>query len=260
MRYLLLRCLPWLVGALGFFAFEWTWKDAGIYPYSLFVPWIALIIAALLIGWRKVSFNELIEKMAVPTIAFATLALVCLFAEQPIERGFLTALGAGIPLLSLELLFLYAYQPTRYPVNAISRLNLALVPLTAFFLAVGLMGLQIFLTDPAWEHVADPVTLGAFMLLGAVLTLITGHPTSDRAHRVRWTAFGALLGLHIGLLCIILPVSLSVIGCIAALGFAAPLRARRYGYDPKPPIQLAWVEGISAFVLFMTILLVSRWA
>ena len=260
MRYLILRALPWLVGALGFFAIEWTWSDPKNYPWTLVAPWVALIVAAFVIGWRKVSFTELVEKMTMPTIAFAALGLACLLAEHPLERGLLTALGAGIPLLSLELLFLYAYQPTRYPVNAISRLNLALVPLTAFFLAVGLIGLQVFLTDPAWERIADPITMGSFAALGAVLALITCHPTSDRAHRVRWTLFGALLGLHIGILCIILPVSLSVSGCIAALGIAAPLRARRYGHDPKPPKQLAWAEGAMAFVFFFTILLVSRWA
>jgi hypothetical protein len=122
------------------------------------------------------------------------------------------------------------------------------------------MGLQVFLTDPAWVHIADTVTLGVFSLLGAILALITCHPTSDRGHRVRWSAFGALLGLQIGILCVILPVALPVIGCTAALGLASPLRARRYGHDPKPPTQLAWAEGSMALVFFLALLLVSRWA
>jgi hypothetical protein len=260
MRYLILRCLPWLVGALGFVALEWTWRDANVYPWPLVAPWVALVLSALLIGWRKVSIGELVEKMTMPAIAYAALGLACLLVEQPFEQILFTALGVGIPLLSLELLFLYAYQPTRYPVNAISRLNLALVPLTAYFLAIGLIGLQIFLTDPAWEQIADPITFGIFAALGAILALITCHPTSDRWHRTRWAIFGALLGLQIGILCAIMPVALPVIGCVAALGLAAPLRARRYGHDPKPPTKLAWAEGTMAFVFFITLLLVSRWA
>jgi hypothetical protein len=260
MRYLILRCLPWLVGALGFVALEWTWNEPASYPWPLLIPWVALILAALVIGWRKVSVSELIEKMTMPVIAFAALGLACLLIEDELGQILFTLLGIGIPLLSLELLFLYAFQPTRYPVNAISRLNLALVPLTGYFLGVGLMGLQVFLTDPAWVHIADPVTLGIFAALGSVLALITCHPTSDRAHKARWASFGALLGLQIGILCIILPVALPVIGCVAALGLAAPLRARRYSHDPKPPVRLAWAEGTMAFVFFVTILLVSRWA
>jgi hypothetical protein len=260
MRYLLLRSLPWLVGGLGVLCFEWTWSAPDSYPWFLCAPLAALVVATFVIGWRKVSLAEIIEKMTVPVIAYMAVALGALLVEQPAEQILITALGAGIPLLSLELLFLYAYQPSRYPVNAISRVNLALIPLSAFFLAEGLMGLRIFLTDPSWESVADPVTVGSFAALGLVLALLTSHPTSDRGHRLRWALFGALLGIHIGILCVIMPVALPVIGCVAALGLAAPIRARRYGHDPKPPAKLAWVEGSMAFVFFLALLLVSRWA
>ncbi|HVM90541.1 MAG TPA: hypothetical protein VMU11_01425 [Verrucomicrobiae bacterium] len=260
MRYLLLRSLPWLVGILGIFCFEWTWNAPSSYPWLLCLPLAAAVMSMFVIGWRKVSLLELIEKMTVPMIAYVTVALAALLVEQPVEQILITALGAGIPLLSLELLFLYAYQPSRYPVNAISRVNLALIPLSAFFLAEGLMGLQIFLTDPAWKQIADPVTIGTFIALGAILALLTSHPTSDRGSRTRWTLFGGLLGLHLGILCAILPVALPVAGCLVALGLAAPMRARRYGHDPKPPAQLAWAEGTFAFVLFLTLMLVSKWA
>ncbi len=253
MPYLFLRLLPWLVGAAGFAAAEWTWRHPSDYPWALAAVLVAYVASGIVLGWRRLGAHDLTMKMLTPAVAFVALALASLLAEQPTERIALTILLAVVPGYALELLFLLAHQPSRYPVNGLSRLNLALVPLAAFCFAVGLVGMQIFVQLPKW------ITLAAFTGVGALLSFLTEHPGVERAIRVRWTAFGALLGLHVGALAVVLPVGLEVIGALAAIAFAWPLRARRYGYEPKPPRSLAAAESAGAMVLFLTILLVSRW-
>ncbi|KAA0205892.1 hypothetical protein EDM68_04025 [Candidatus Uhrbacteria bacterium] len=253
MPYLFIRLLPWLVGVAGFAAAEWTWRHPNDYPWALVGVLAAYAASAITLGWKRLSTRDLSAKMLTPAVTFVALALASLLAEQPGERLALTLLLAIVPGYALELLFLLAHQPTRYPVNGLSRLNLALVPLAAFCFAVGLVGMQIFIQLPKW------ITLGAFTGVGALLSFLTEHPSVERAVRVRWTAFGALLGLQVGMLAIVLPVGLEVIGALAAIAFAWPLRARRYGYEPKPPRSLAVAESAGAMVLFLAILLVSRW-
>lgn len=254
MPYLLLRILPWLVGGASFFAAEWTWRNPQDYPLVLGIALVIYFAASVLIGWKRLELKDLAAKMLLPAIAFVGLALASLMAEQPIERNVLTALFAIIPAYGLELLYLLTHQPSRYPVNGLSRFNLALVPLSAFSFSVGLIGMQIFIHLPKW------VILFSFTALYALLAFLTDHPNAERASKMRWTVFGALLGLQIGILSVILPVGLEAIGGIAALAVAWPLRARRYTYEPKPPRSLAVAESIGALVLFFAILLVSRWA
>lgn len=254
MRLLVIRFSPWLVGVAALLAAQWTWTHPRDYPWALASVLLAYFAASLALGWKKLGPKDLAAKMMMPGFAFASLVLASLMAERMEERLLLTILMTAVPLYSLELLYLLAHQPSRYPVNGLSRLNLALVPLSAYCLAVGLVGMQIFIRTPDWATVA------AFTLIGAAVARITEHPTVGRAASVRWIAFGGLLGLHVGLLAVTLPVGLEVIGSLAALAFAFPLRARRYSYEPKPPRRLAMVEGAGATVLFVAILLVSRWA
>lgn len=254
MRYLLLRLLPWLVGALGLAASEWVWQRPGDYPWPLALTVAAFFAASAVLAWKHLSLHEWLNKMLPAAMSGASIALVFLMVEQPWERVILTIAFSGLLLFALELLFLLAYQPTRYPVNGLSRLNLALVPVTIFSLALGLVGMQVFIRSPDW------LTVIVFTATGACLALLTAHPSDSRKQHARWGLFGALLGLHAGILCIILPLALPVIGCIAALTFAWPLRSRRYGHEPKPPARLAWAEGMAALVLFLTLVLTSRWA
>lgn len=254
MRYLSLRLLPWLIGAMGFATADWVWRHPGDYPWPLVAEIVAFLVASGFLAWKRVSIQEWAEKMLPTAFAQASLAVAFLMVEQPWERATLTLAFGLLPLFALELLFLLAYQQTRYPVHGLSRLNLALAPLTAFSLALGFVGMQVFVRFP------DYLTVGVFALAGGIFAVLTPHPNADRASVVRWGLFGVLLGLHVGILCIILPLSLSVIGSVAALAFAWPLRARRYGHEPKPSANLAWAEGMAAFVLFATLILTSRWA
>lgn len=253
MPYFLLRAFPWFVALLAFAAAQWTWRTPDVYPWALGGALAAYLGTSVLLGRARLGWKDLATKMLMPAIAYVALALAALLAEHPYERGALTLLLAAVPGYGLELLFLLTHQPSRYPVNGLSRFNLALVPLSAFGFAVGLVGMQTFIQLPKW------IVIASFAFLGIVFTALTEHPNVDRATSRRWTAFGALLGLHVGLLCIVLPVALEVIGGLSALAFAWPLRARRYTHDPKPPRSLAIVETAGAAVLFAAILLVSRW-
>ncbi len=254
MRFLITRFSPWLVGAAALLASQWTWSHPHDYPWIFGAVLVGYVAACVALGWKRLGPKDLAAKMVMPGFAFASLVLASLMAERIEERILLTVMLTVIPLYALELLHLLAHQPSRYPVNGLSRLNLALVPLSAYCIAVGLVGMQIFIRWPDWA------TLLSFTALGAAVARVTEHPTVGRAASLRWIAFGAVIGLHVGLLAIVLPVGLEVIGSLAALAFAWPLRARRYSYEPKPPRRLAWIEGTGATVFFIAILLVSRWA
>lgn len=254
MPYLLLRVLPWLVGVAGFLAAEWTWRHPSDYPWALVAVLVAYLASSVVLGWKRLGPKDLVTKMLTPAIAFVTLSLAALLAERMEERLALTALLTLVPAYALDLLFLLTHQPSRYPVNGLSRFNLALVPLSAFCAAVGLVGMQIFVQLPKW------IIILSFTILGATLARLTEHPNVGRVVVGRWTIFGAILGLHVGILSVVLPVGLEVIGALAAIAFAWPLRARRYGYEPKPPRSLAIAETTGATVLYLAILLVSRWA
>ncbi len=254
MPYLFLRTLSWLVGVAAFLAAEWTWRHPSDYPWALVIVLAAYLVASVVIGWKRLGPKDLATKMLMPAVAFITLCLASLLAERSEERIGLTILLTVVPAYALDLLFLLTHQPSRYPVNGLSRFNLALVPLAAFCAAVGLVGMQIFVQLPKW------ITILSFTALGATFARLTEHPSVAPAVVRRWTLFGALLGLHIGILSVVLPVGLEVIGALAALAFAWPLRARRYSYEPKPPRRLAIAETTGATVLYLAILLVSRWA
>ncbi|MCC6563684.1 hypothetical protein IT087_02220 [Candidatus Uhrbacteria bacterium] len=254
MRFLLTRFSPWLVGVAALLASQWTWTHPTDYPWVLGSVLAAYVAASVILGWKKLGPKDLAAKMLMPGFAFASLVLASLMAERVEERILLTILMTVVPLYSLELLHLLAHQPSRYPVNGLSRLNLALVPLSAYCIAVGLVGMQIFIRWPDWA------TVLCFTALGAAVARITEHPTVGRAASIRWIIFGAVLGLHVGFLAVVLPVGLEVTGSLAALAFAWPLRARRYSYEPKPPRRLAYIESAGATFFFIAILLVSRWA
>lgn len=262
MKYLFLRLLPWLVGALSLGSAEWVWRHPQDYPWPLLIAMLCALLAGCVLAWRRLSIEDFFNKMLPSALAMGSIAFAFLMPEQAWERGLISLAFAGVPLYALELLFLLTYQPTRYPVNGLSRLNMALVPLSIFCLATGVVGMQTHLRCSTADRFCWPnwATVATFVFAGAVFAVLTTHPSSDRNHRIRWSVFGALIGFHIAILCVILPVALSVMGCIAALAVAFPLRARRYTYEPKPPTNLAWAEGLTALFLFVVLVLTSRWA
>lgn len=254
MRMLLIRLLPWLSALFAFVTAEYQWSHPFPYPFPL-VLWLAwFVFAILVIRWRKVSFRATFEKMTPAVFAAASTIAAFLMAQDRIQRLGLTLVMVFLSWVTLELFFYYAYDPKRYPVNALSHVNLALVPLIVFYSSCGLSGLQLFLQTPWWL----PMTI--FIALGAILFALTEHPVADAAHRLRWRGLGMWVGAQAALLLVFLPVTVSVRGTLLALLFFVPLRIRRYAYAPHPSTRVSWLEGGAAFALFLFVLITAQWA
>lgn len=254
MIFLFVRGLPWFIGLAAFAICQWQWRDASVYPWPLASLIIAYGAAAGLIAYRRLSLEELIHKMVPGVVVLLSMSLAFLLIETPESRLTVSILFAVSATASLEMLWLLVFDPARYPVHGLSRLNTAFMPLAAFFACLGLTGLGYFIRTPEW------VPLVVMSTLGALAFFLTSHHSHSVAHRNRWTIFGAFIGLQVGILAIILPVSIVVQGALASMLFAIPLRIRRYSTGTTRKHVTAWGEGIGVAVLFLTILLVSRWA
>ncbi len=254
MRMLLIRSLPWLCALVALLASQYQWTHPFLYPAPLLI-WLGFfLVSMLLIRWRKVSLRASFEKLTPAVLTAVTAIFAFLMAQDSVQRLGLTLTLVALSWVVLELFFYYAYDPKRYPVNALSHVNLALAPLIVFYATCGLGGVQLFLQTPWW------LTLGLFLILGVLLFSLTEHPVADPVHRIRWRFLGMWLGVQVSLLVIFLPVSVSVRGALIALLFFIPLRIRRYTYAPHPPKQFAWIEGSAACVFFLSLLLISQWA
>lgn len=255
MKRLLLRGLPWIVaifgGTLGYLQFT----------FPLTYPWPLVIFLLMFIGavgcyvaLHKSMMMQTIRQ-GIPSVLFLLgLGVTFLLVESTFAEWVIIVLCFLIPLLILELLYLALFETFRYPVNAISRLNVAFVPAIAFLFGVSGNGLYIFLRLSPW------FSLLIFPAVIAALYDVTAHPTADTYHRLRWDVLGAVLGLQAAVLVLLLPVPLIAHGAIAALIVSAPLRIRRYAYAPTPSRRHAWFEGSAALAFFLTILLISPWA
>lgn len=254
MIFLLVRSLPWFIGLLAYAASQWQWRHADFYPWPLVSVVIGYIVSATLISYRRLSLDELISKILPSVLVLTSIGFAFLLIEAPEARLALSILYAGIAVASLEMLWLLIFAPARYPVHGLTRLNMAFMPLTFFFSVLGLTGLMYFIRIPEW------ITPAVMALVGASAFVLTIHHSHSNTHRFRWATIGAAIGFQLGLLANVLPVSNIVHGAIAAILIAIPLRIRRYGTGTTPRHSIAWSEGISASILFLTVLLVSRWA
>jgi len=254
MKYFILLLLPWIAGGCAFILARLQWSEPLIYPWPLLAALVVHVIAIAWIGWRRLSLREVAEKMSPSVIAMAVFGASFLLIENTIIRWIVTFLFAGLSVLTLKLYFLLCYDRQRYPVNALSHVNLALVPLIMFFLGWVLDGLAVFIRLPWW------IAVCVSAVIVATIYVVTSHPTAERMHRIRWTILGAFIGVQIGVLTQVLPGGMMVQGALAALLVAAPLRVRRYAYQPVPPTRVAWGEACMGVTMFLAILLLSRWA
>lgn len=247
------RLLPFLVGG---FAAACLWaqaRNAGSYPWLALAASVAFLAAGIFIGWKRLPFTALLARVLPSAVMLLALAFGLLLSEGEIGRTVMPIVGGVVSFVALELLFLLAFLPTRYPVNGLSHLNLVLVPAALWLIAYAAVGLTMFI------HASRAIPVVALAAAGAVLFWSTSHVEAAPNHRRRWGAIGAWLGAHLGLLGAFLPVAIMVHGGIAALLGAFALRVRRYGIAPRVarPLMIAEVMGMA--LLLGAILGTARW-
>ena len=247
------RLMPALSALLLGGAFYWQLRN------PLFFPWIALcgvlwvLACVFLMARKRVRFTDLMEKMLPTALFLFSLVYGMLLAEGWTAKVAIVLLGAVASFLSLELLFLLAFMPSRYPVNSLSHVNLAYVPFVIWYTVATSVGLMAFLHSPKWVYVV------ALMILSVALFRTTGHPGATKEQNSLWMLVGGLAGLHIGLLSAALPLSMSVQGTLAMVVFCGILRMRRYLYHPIPSRRQAWIEASLGIVLVGIVMGTSRW-
>lgn len=222
-------------------------------------PWIALggvllaVVAIFAMGHKRVKLVDLAEKMLPTMILLLSLVFGMLLAEGVWARWAIVGFGVVATFLSLELLFLLSFTPSRYPMSGLSHVNIAYVPFIIWYTVANSVGLMTFLHSPDWIHVL------AMTLVSVVLFRTTGHPGATPEQNKVWTLVGGLVGLHIGLLGIMLPMSMAAQATLGMIIICAILRLRRYLYHPLPGRKQAWIEGVTAVLILGVAIGTARW-
>ncbi len=230
------------------------------YPWFAGMGAVAVFASALLMAHGRVRYADLLEKMLPTALLVFSVVFATLLAEGAWMRYALVGIGGLSVFLSLELLFLYAFMPSRYPVNGLSRVNIAYVPLTVFFTSATAIGLMTFLNSSASAQLVSRVIYVCVMaVLGVTLFRTTGHPDASAEQNRRWMLVGGLVGLHLGLLGVMLPLAMNVQGAVAMIVFGGILRMRRYLYQPFPSRAQAWTEFVLGACMLVALTVTSRW-
>ncbi len=251
--FLLLRLLPYVVGIAQVWLLLTQTAQPHMYPWIVGIGVLLVPGASLLIGWKQVRARDAIEKMMPTFLLILSIGFGVLLLESRVSI-WTAALLAGIAsTISLELLFLLARHPSAYPVNGLSHVNIAYVPLGIWYAAYAASGLMIFL------HTSQLWYVGIIGILGALLFRTTGHPGASKDQDMVWMVIGGLIGLEVGWIGTLLPLSMSMQGLVAALVVCAVLRVRRYVYKPVPSSRVAWSETIVAVILFIGGIVSAKW-
>lgn len=248
-----IRFLPLLAALSNAALFWFQTKQQGTYPFFVLIGVAIVPVASFLIAWRRLKLTDLLEKMTPTFVCLLSLAFGLLLAERPPAILTIVALAAAATYLSLELLFLLAYNPSAYPVNGLSRVNMAYVPIAVWYAVSTSAGLLVFLHTSRAIHVL--MTVG----LGAILFRTTNHPGASSRQNAVWTLVGVLVGLEIGWIGLLLPLSMGMQGILAALIFTSALRVRRYLFDPKPSRRLAWSEAAAICLSCIVLVGTAKW-
>lgn len=235
-------------------ALWFQWHQPLLYPVPLLIGIAIFSVASLLLLWKRISFAGFFERIVPPLALLFAITLAFLMIEDPLQQLFFSCVAVLTVTISLEMLFYFLFDPKRYPVNALSHMALASVPLTAYALAAGLSGLRVFVNLPAW---IPCLLLGAY---GLAAYWTTEHPVADVASRRRWRIMGVIIGLQVALFGLLLPLEVWTQGLLAAFLFAVPLRIRRYAFPPAPALRIAIFEAVFVSLFFGALLLTARWA
>jgi len=250
---LFIRLIPFVVGMIQAVLFWQQWLHPTWYPWVLCIGLAALPIGAIILSWGRIGFRDLMEKIMPTFLLLVALAFALLLVEGTWHVLIVTTIAALASTLSLELFFLMAHYPAAYPVNGISRVNIGYVPMIVWYAVSTSMGLMTFVhSDRTWHVLLCAV-------LGVLLFRATGHPGATPQQNRVWMIVGVCVGLEVGLLGIFMPVSMAVQGLVASVIFCGVLRMRRYVYDPKPSVRMAWSEALALIIVCLVSLTTAKW-
>ncbi|MCC7357098.1 hypothetical protein IT408_01160 [Candidatus Uhrbacteria bacterium] len=250
---LILRLLPFVTALTTGVLFWIQRKEPALYPWICGISILLFCFSVAGIVWGRMTLVDIFEKIVLPFLLQISLVFGLVLVETTISLWIVIISSFVGMALSLELLYLYCFERERYPVNGLSRLNIALVPIIAWYTVSTSVGLLNFLHFPHFIYV--------FIngILGMILYRTTGHPGATPSQNRIWMGIGLLIGLHVGWIGLHLPLSMPMQGVIAAVLLSGGLRMRRYVYNPKPSRRIALFEGTAIFVLFTVAILTAKW-
>lgn len=252
MFFLFLRLSPWLLSGLAALVSWWQWRTPSVYPWPLFLVLIGYVISAGGLTWRSKHWREGLLALWPTCMAITSIGFGHLLIEDMGLRFLTSVLFAFIPWLALRLGWLLLYESSHYPPQAFFRFHLALVPVCLWYVFYTLQGIQVFVL-PAMGVVA----LAAFVALICLLAGTVRSWNDSRERRWFWTSI--LLGAHAILLLLILPTSMAVVGALAALLVAVPLRLRQFAHEREGLPPRLWVEALLYLAIWVGVCVTARW-
>lgn len=250
---MLLRIVPFLAGVTNGYLFFLQVQKPEFFPW-ICIPAVAVYLVSIVLinrgHWKGIEH--------IRTLIPACMAIVVSGYGLLLIEGFL--LWYAVPLfvgmttyLVLELQFLHAYVPARYPANGISHVNLVLVPCLFWLTMYTSVGVTIFV------NVSNSIPVISMSVIGLLLFYATSYAEATMLQRWRWAWIGMWIGCQIGLLGVVLPLNLFIQGALAALCGGFALRVRRYGIQPPVPFRLMMLESVGFFGLLILICATARW-
>jgi hypothetical protein len=249
----LLRILPLGAGVLNGFLFFLQTQKPGLFPWICFPAFFVYLCSVVLINrhhWKGADHIRALIPAGV-VILFSGYGL--LLVEGNFSTWVIPLFVGLVTYAILELQFLHAYVPARYPANSLSHLNLFLVPCAYWMAAYTSVGLMVFINI---TRLIAPVIMGS---LGLVMFYATSHAEAPSNIRWRWAWIGMWVGVQLGILQAILPLTLHVHAAISAICGGYVLRTRRYGIQPPVPTKTIIVESVAVLCLLVAIVITARW-
>lgn len=252
MFFLFLRVSPWIVAGFAALLSSWQWRSPTLYPWPLVAALCAYILGSIALLWRSSAWRSGAVALLPAFLAMFVIGFGHLLIEETGLRLWTTFLFAFIPWLALELGWFMLYESHHYPAKAFVRLNLALVPISTWYLLTTLQGIRVFLQVLP----SGLMTVCVFMtVLWFVITLRSWRDAREK----RWLWASLVIGVHVALLLVVLPISMPVQGAIAALLIALPVRLRHLAHERRPFFRGLLLEGGALGLLWMGVLLSARW-
>ncbi|MCW1892412.1 MAG: hypothetical protein KIH65_004200 [Candidatus Uhrbacteria bacterium] len=250
---LLFRLLPLIIGMISAGCFAMQAQYANWYPWIL-VPAFIVFIGGIATMFRQRHWGWEDVRLAVPALmAFAAAGFGMLLVEGWLRYWGIPLFVGLVSYLLVELLFLSTFYASKYPVNGMTHMNLALVPVIFWLLAYTSSGLLVFMNTQRFS----PMIL--FAVVGGVLWYVTAHPEATPESRLRWTLIGAWISTQIGMIIAIVPLRMEVHAMIASICGAAALRVRRYGIAPPIPRNMILLEVIGMILFLAAVAFTAAW-